>query len=634
MAEKNILAKFATFNSLFRFGCASPGELNSASYREPLTKVILSSGGRDKNSRVQTAYGAPEYSIDNIVINGVITPTMNAGNGPMLRIDFEVYEPYSMGLFLESMQAAALEKGYVSYLDNAAYVLQVEFVGQLDAGAGVAQEGPYSWCIRMKNITFTVDESGSRYKVESVPYNHVGFSQQINQTFTDVKLQGKTANEVLTDHPERSLKVFLNNREKQLVADQKKSLPDIYNIEFIGDNPFGRAPGNDLEFRPESQGGTEVVKSEKNSYDPSGKVIREKLSINPKEKTLLFSQETSVQNIINQILLQTKEARDSVTKPEKIDGLGRITFWKIDIDIKLLEFDPKIKDFQKQITFRINTYKIHHTAYLSPNAAAQGVGAIKGQVQRVYDYIYTGKNLDIVKFNIELKAFFFQAVEPSKAEDTGNVSNQGTSVSVATQPMGTRAPVGAAAPAIGGTSTRVAPSIQAGNVPFKGGAGNLSPEQKIANEFYMAYLNANGNMINLDLTILGDPYWLPELGYTNYRGSGDSPVGGNGTMNWEGSDIFTVINFRTPADPDAGGASNPGPGGYYFPYEGNHPFSGVYKVTKVESKWNGNLFTQTLGGFRLPAQEGGGSGDPFPTMLDKPKQDSGTHIDLPGSEGQ
>jgi hypothetical protein len=105
-------------------------------------------------------------------------------------------------------------------------------------------------------------------------------------------------------------------------------------------------------------------------------------------------------------------------------------------------------------------------------------------------------------------------------------------------------------------------------------------------------------------------------------------------MNWEGSDIFTVINFRTPADPDAGGASNPGPGGYYFPYEGNHPFSGVYKVTKVESKWSGNLFTQTLGGFRLPAQEGSGSGEPFPTMLDKPKQDSGTHIDLPGAEGQ
>lgn len=629
MAERNPLASFATFNCLWRFGCASVGELNSGSYRQPLAKPIISTGGRDPN-RVQTAWGAPEYSMDNVVINGIIVPSPAIGSGPFVKMEFEVYEPYSMGLFLESMQAAALEKGYISYADNAAFIVQLEFVGRYDDGS-VGTLGPYSWCVRMKNVTFTVNEAGSVYKCEAFPYGLSAMSDQLNTTFTDVQLQGKTTNEILIDHPEKSLKAFLNNREKQLVKDEKKGLPDVYDIVFVDDNPYGRGPGNDLEFRPESQGGTEVVKSEKQTYDDSGKVIRAKMAINPKEKSLLFSQETSITNIINQVLLQSKEAKDNVTKPNKIDGEGKITWWKIFPDLKLGDFDPKIKDYQKIITYRITPYKMHHTAYLSANAGAQGVAALKSSAQRIYNYIYTGKNLDILKFNIEIKNMFFQAVDPNKAERNAAVTNQGPNASVASERTASRAPVGAAGPSVGGTSTRTALDNTAGNRQIKGGAGDLSTEQKIANEFYKAYLNSVANQYNLDLEILGDPYWLPELGQTGYHGGGNSPVGGNNTMNYQGTEIYTVVNFRTPADPDAGGAAAAEPGGYFFPYQGNHPFSGVFRVNKVESKFKGNLFSQTLTGIRLPAQDVESGGEPFPTMIrERPLQDTGTHISQPG----
>jgi hypothetical protein len=105
----------------------------------------------------------------------------------------------------------------------------------------------------------------------------------------------------------------------------------------------------------------------------------------------------------------------------------------------------------------------------------------------------------------------------------------------------------------------------------------------------------------------------------------------NGTMNHEATDIWVVVNFRTPADPDAGGAAAARPGLYYFPEnQSPSPFSGLFKVTKAEARFKGNLFTQVISGFRIPAQDQSGSGDVFPTKTDKPEPDSGTYWNQPG----
>ena len=460
----------------------------------------------------------------------------------------------------------------------------------------------------------------------------MALSQQMNKVFNDVKLVGKNSNEALVDHPEFSLVSFLNKREDQLKKDNKKTYVDKYNVEFVGDNPYGRGPGNDLEFTPESQGGTEKPKRAGDIYDEaSGKITRGKMSINPKEKSLQFRQDTSITNIIDQVILSTREARDRATKEDLIDSQGRVTWWKTNVDVKLLEFDPKLKDFAKDITFRVQPYKIHHSAYLSPEGTSKGIAACKSSAQKEYNYIYTGLNTDIIKFNIEIKNMLFTAIDPNKVEDSGGVANNSTNTSVPSPTMTSKQATGATGPSVGGNAASAKFDMATGNIPFKGGSGQTSTEQKIANEFYMAYLNSVGNQINLDLEILGDPFFLPEVGYSNFHGDGDDQVTGNGTMNHEATDIWVVVNFRTPADPDAGGAAAANPGGYYFPEgESPSPFSGLFKVTKVEARFKGNLFTQVVAGFRIPAQDQSGSGDVFPTKTDKPEPDTGTYLNNPG----
>jgi hypothetical protein len=635
MALPNILEQFVSYNCLFTFSCASPAQLNSQSYRSgPLPNVIVSSGGRDDAARVQTAYGAPEYFIDNVSIANFVVPTNGTGSGPWSKLEFEIFEPYSMGLFLQSCQAAALESKYKSYLDNAAYVLRLEFVGWTAPGESMTV-GPFNWLVRLMNANFTVNEAGSTYKVECFPYNHVALSQQMNKVFNDVKLVGKDSNEVLIDHPEYSLISFLNKRELQLVQDKKKTYPDKYNIAFVGDNPYGRKPGNDLEFTPESQGGTEKPKRAGDIYDDaSGKIIRGKMSINPKEKSLQFSQDTSITNIIDQVILSTKEARDRATKEDLIDSQGRVTWWKTNVDVLLLEdkLDPKLNDYAKDITFRVQPYKIHHSAYLSPSGTSKGITACKSAAQKEYNYIYTGLNTDIIKFNIEIKHMLFTAIDPNKVEDSGGVQNNSVNQSKSGPTLTSKQSAGAPNPSVGGGAAPAKFDMATGNIPFKGGSGQTSTEQKIANEFYMAYLNSVGNQINLDLEILGDPYFLPEVGYSNFHSESEDQVTENGTMNHEATDIWVVVNFRTPADPDAGGAAAAKSGLYYFP-EGQapSPFSGLFKVTKVEARFKGNLFTQVVSGFRIPAQDqGDSSAGVFPTTTDKQEPDSGTYWNQPG----
>jgi hypothetical protein len=87
-----------------------------------------------------------------------------------------------------------------------------------------------------------------------------------------------------------------------------------------------------------------------------------------------------------------------------IDSQGRVTWWKTNVDVLLLEdkLDPKLKDYAKAITYRVQPYKIHHSAYLSPEATSKGIAACKSAAQKEYNYIYTGQNVDVLKFDIQI----------------------------------------------------------------------------------------------------------------------------------------------------------------------------------------------------------------------------------------
>lgn len=130
--------------------------------------------------------------------------------------------------------------------------------------------------------------------------------------------------------------------------------------------------------------------------------------------------------------------------------------------------------------------------------------------------------------------------------------------------------------------------------------GSETTEELVARTFHNAFLNNSGGLINVELEILGDPYWMVDSGISNYfsPASGDNPLTTeDGTMNYEGSDVFIYLTFRTPTD------INNQSGLYNFPDGGSEsPFSGIYKVVRCENNFADGTFKQKLKTIRMIKQ--------------------------------
>ena len=135
-------------------------------------------------------------------------------------------------------------------------------------------------------------------------------------------------------------------------------------------------------------------------------------------------------------------------------------------------------------------------------------------------------------------------------------------------------------------------------------SGDKTVEQMVADAFAKAFLESSKDLVNIEFDILGDPFYLSDSGLTaNYfaeTGPNDQ-VNADGSMNWEGGQVFCEINFRNPLEPNLGVV---GQGGLWnFPSGGaTSPFSGLYQVHEVINKFNGGVYQQTLKAIRVTGQ--------------------------------
>ena len=161
---ENVLEQFASYVPLWTMACLEPNQFNDPSlYRgnpSALNNIIFASAGRYDAQRVATAYGTPEYFVDNFMMDSQLGGTAKTGNTNVTNFSFDVYEPYSLGLFLQSLQAAALNSGYPSYLNDCPYLLQLDFLGYKDNGAvlNASKDLTKYFTIKITNVQFTVDQ--------------------------------------------------------------------------------------------------------------------------------------------------------------------------------------------------------------------------------------------------------------------------------------------------------------------------------------------------------------------------------------------------------------------------------------------------------------------------------------------
>lgn len=676
----NVLHNYASYNYVWTLSVLSPQDLNfpDESYRKgKLGPIILKSASGKPNDRIATIYrsaanpsGKFDYMIEDVRISGSIGMDKTTGNTNATGISFTIIEPYSMGLFFQSLQIAALESGYLNYVD-CPLLLRLEFLGHIDQyKQNVQIPGTTRYFpLKIMDIKMRVTGQGSVYTCEAVPWNDRAHNTTWSQVKTEVNISGSSVQEMIQTG-EKSLQKVVNDRYLESIKRKETQVPDQILILFPTDlktsdaqgavsddssnvdgatvnpsvksqnnqdvfkrlgvvrgtdgfnlqqieniNPIGLASMGFNEFRKgdPSFGKDNAVYDEKTGTYKRGNITIKKTSSEAK-----FAQGTDIPNIINQIILASDYGRQALD-PDKITDDGFVNWWKIETQMYIMDTDANIDKTGRKpslVVYRVIPHKVHHSKFIAPNQAAKGVEQIKLQAIKRYDYLYTSKNLDILDFSIEFNTAFYTALTADKGANNASVQTLANTGSLAASNVGSVNSQGAGSETANrnnnGQTISNSSRLELGSVPTstvadkiktssgnQGGPGGDNPATIAARQFHDA-ITESGDMVELNMKILGDPFYLGDSGMGNYsaQASNLKGINGDGAINNQDSEVFINVRFRNPVDINQITGRYDFPGGDVVPQ-----FSGLYRVSLVENEFSKGQFTQSLTLTRMIGQD-------------------------------
>jgi hypothetical protein len=684
----NPLHDYASYNYIFSLTCLDANSFNfpGSSYLVgKLPPLILKSGNGSPSNRIRLPDGQFDFFMDNVVITGQYGFEKGTGNTNSTNIEFQVTEPYSMGMFMTACQTAAYQMGYSNY-NEAPFLLVIEFRGNTETGvmSNVPNTTKYI-PFHLNNISMKVNGAGSIYNIVGVICNAVGLRDSYNTLKPDVSISGKTVQEILQSSP-KSLQQVVNDQLKaQQTIDKTVAIADEILILFptdtstlgttsilstgavetpssattsstavqINDPKLFQKLGvsrsanstnstliqkdGDINALGKAKLGFDVTRGGKSSFAEDAKVYDTQTntwsaSLNKTTPGLVdftFKQSSDIINAINQVLIKSQAATDALD-PKFLSKEGMRPWWRIDVQTYHIASNANMKvtgQVPKLIVYRVVPYLVHASRLMAPNAAAPGIPQLTKQAAKVYNYIYTGKNVDLLKFEIDISNTFYQVfmADAGKRNDGTITAAQsgGTDIDKKTQ-GDTPTAVGGSPTKPGDTPTQAKAVATTTSTDNKGGSRGETEGTRAARLFHDALIKGY-DMMNITFDIAGDPYYIANSGAGNYTATSTNliNVDKDKNINYQNGEVDVVINFRTPTD------INQATGLYNLTSTKLSPqFSGLYKLTTIISTFKGGVFQQTITGNRRQGQDSKAS--PNPASLISSVQ-SVTQPDLSGT---
>jgi hypothetical protein len=325
---------------------------------------------------------------------------------------------------------------------------------------------------------------------------------------------------------------------------------------------------------------------------------------------MTIGQGTSVLEVINLAIKNSTYIYDQVIDPAKIKinatelkaKLSKPLNWfKVIPRVELGQYDNKRNDFQKTVTYQIISSTVVNTK--SEDAPQGG----PKEYVKDYQYIFTGKNYDVLNFDLKFDTLYWCAktANPASQESVRQAANE-------TGPMAPSTDEAAKIleeaevrtlmdKAFHGDKAFHPRTVIVGQIPgHELGKGSTTESIKRLNNNILT--NPSGDMISVDLRIIGDPDFIKQDDY--FFGPGDkSAIFAHKTPNHsiitDANEVFVNLAFNTPGDYDDTGLARPNSSG---PYSVNS-FSGLYRVLTVKSYFSHGKFEQELKLIRHPSQE-------------------------------
>ena len=682
----NVLNQYTSFNYMFTLSVLPLEHINdpNSTYRKgdlgPI--IIKSAGAAPEKDLVSTAYGKYDFYVENLKISGMVGLNKGTGNSNALSMSFTVIEPYSMGLFFQAMQTAALQSGYLNYLD-VPVLLTIEFKGHIDANLLNQQIDNTKKMIplKLREIGMRVTGKGCTYDVEAYPWNEQAFSSSYSQTKTDVNIScnkgGPYTVQEMLQKGQKSLQKVLNDRLDEERKKGNKQFSDEVIILFPSDLATGDAaasadaapnesadkpatakPGDSassgifkklgigrgdnttlvqlnaatvnnigksgMGFNLYNKGDTPFAKDNLAYDEATGIYKRGNVQIDPNNADFKFPQGSTVQDIINQVILMSDYGRQALNKSNWTPQ-GQVVWWRVETQyfMKSSPEDNKVGQKPKLIVYRVVPYLVDASVFIPPNDKAPGLENKKKEALKEYNYIYTGKNIDVLDFQIDFKAGFYRALNADGGKESE--SNQGMSAAQGAGTVKQEAQDGKN-PSGSTPNTQETPvtnkTDKIGSASHKNGGTGVDDAATIAARQFHELATQGTDMINLNMTILGDPYYISDSGLGNYSAGATEKqnINTDGAMDYQTGEVLISVNFRTPID------LNTKTGFYNFgDTKPVQQFSGLFRVLQVESIFNRGKFTQQLSLVRIVGQDNKNApeGEPALPKVAQPDQPDG-----------
>jgi len=629
------------------------------------TKITTNDNGSiSKEAQQQTGLFSGQYDFyfDDVEIEALPAFDSRTGYSKSTKISFTLHEPYGIGGFIEALQASAVQANNSDYRSSI-FVLRLQFNGypEDDDSTPITPGifGTRYFPLVFTSIEVKIDQAGTVYHCKAVPANELSFADA-NKLTANVNVQGTTVGDII-----KNLFISLNETSKKqrfnVTQDPNDINYDEYRIKFATLNSDGTVtipPGMNLDdtgSNPFSLSKT-VPDPEKNNYDyqyyqPDESGVSNKGTITnagatklpaltqaqlaaiqanpslanteasrsptlaqlkqsiPTDPIVQFSGKANIHDCISAVvrdcdLIQKTLIALAGSDPNSVlDSQDMVTYFYITIQVADKEgtYDPISGLPAKIHTYILMPYKMHISRFPQFQNVPLRPGSLQKRIRRTYDYLYTGKNTDILSFDLKFNNLYFQT-RPinSGASDVNNAAN-------ALQPDGNpllppekyQVAENIVQRRSGATQIRTRNALNSQYVGYGGDATrgfNASVWSAVAKNVHHELLDDVG-MFSVEIEIVGDPYYILQGGVGNIITTPDPKNLGITTIgeaDHQSSEVYVQINVANITDMNVQTG---------LAIKDTAPaFSGIYRLIHITNYFQGGVFKQRLKLIRMPEQ--------------------------------
>lgn len=380
-AKPNVLDNFANYTYHVVFSIVNEEHAKTATADtdlNSLSRIIIAESGATVG-----------FNISSFTMTNTVSPGFKHQNQAVTEWKMTITEPYGL-TFPDYMVLAA--KDTAINVQNCAkfpYFLELWFTGYDENGNIVEPKVTRKvWRVMLLDFDVTTNQTGTVYNLTGIVDNNIGTANQFSMPSAVISLNGVNTFGGAMDALTKSLNDAAKKSENkdQSATTYKIILPDSVNMR---DWAIERNPQDDQR-----------------SID-----------------SIPINKGQDIGNFIMKVLSKCGTSAESYlrgTSPggtaPSIDnnGLGRIV--QLFTEVKLGKYDTDYNDYQKEITYRIVPFTTTRVVRDPDEAKKQSqIGIQRSKLQylmdnnllaKKYEYFYTGRNTDVIKFDVHVENFW------------------------------------------------------------------------------------------------------------------------------------------------------------------------------------------------------------------------------------